>query len=82
MLMLAQADAIPGLDLSGVKLHQKLFTQWPWRIFTTTSTKSKSWMQPLLKAVVKSYQDVNVALAQFVIVSPFFVFDRVILMAV
>ena len=39
-------------------------------------------MQPLLKGAVKSYQDLNVALAQYVIASHFFLVDGVILMAV
>ena len=64
MLKLAQADAIPGVDLSGAKLYQKLFTQWPWKIFTTTSTRSGSWMDPLRKAALSSYQQLNTAVAQ------------------
>lgn len=61
--MLAQADALPGIDLSGATYPQKLLTQWPWRIFTTTSVSSKAWVEHIRRAALTSYQQLNVALA-------------------
>ncbi|KAF8889627.1 hypothetical protein BD779DRAFT_1520181 [Infundibulicybe gibba] len=63
MLLLAQANAIPGLDLSEAKFRQKFFS-WPWRMFTTQSTKSNAWMAPFRNIALETYKNLNVALAQ------------------
>ncbi|GLB42111.1 hypothetical protein LshimejAT787_1101260 [Lyophyllum shimeji] len=64
MLMLAQANAIPGVDLSETTRTQRWLTQWPWRLFTTTSVLRGSWMEPLRKLALQSYCQLNVALAR------------------
>ncbi|RDB29872.1 putative 39S ribosomal protein L45, mitochondrial [Hypsizygus marmoreus] len=64
LLLLAQADAVPGVDLSEATRVQKFITQWPWRILSATSVKPNSWMEPLRKLALKTYQDLNTALAQ------------------
>ncbi|KAF8635415.1 hypothetical protein AX15_000409 [Amanita polypyramis BW_CC] len=64
LLLLAKADAIPGVDLSKVSLFQKLVTSWPWRIFTAQSTRTGSWLEPLRKLALSTYKDLNVAVAQ------------------
>ncbi|KAF8068818.1 hypothetical protein FPV67DRAFT_1091857 [Lyophyllum atratum] len=64
MLMLAQSNAIPGVDLSEATRKQKYLTEWPWRIFTTTSVAKGAWMETLCKSALKAYCQLNVALAK------------------
>jgi len=63
LLLLAQADAIPGVDLSEATRIQTFITQWPWRIFTTTSVKPNAWMGSLRQTALSTYQQLNKALA-------------------
>jgi protein MBA1 len=64
MLLLAQSDAIPGVDLSEATRMQKYVTQWPWRMFTTTSVRPNGWMASFRQTALSTYQQLNVALAQ------------------
>ncbi|KAG5637023.1 hypothetical protein H0H81_006058 [Sphagnurus paluster] len=64
MMMLAQQNAIPGIDLSEATRLQKYITQWPWRLATTTSIAPGSWMEPLRKAALQSYTQLSLALAR------------------
>lgn len=67
MLLLAQADAIPGVDLSEAKIRHKFFTQWPWRVFTAASTRPSAWMSPFRGMALDTYKNLNTALAQCVL---------------
>ncbi|KAG6817117.1 hypothetical protein H0H87_012638 [Tephrocybe sp. NHM501043] len=64
MLMLAQENAIPGLDLSRHKWWQKMFTVWPRRLASTTSVKENSWSREIQTSALDSYRNLNTALAQ------------------
>ncbi|KAF8223043.1 hypothetical protein L208DRAFT_1412543 [Tricholoma matsutake] len=64
LLLLAQADAIPGVDLSEATRIQTFITQWPWRIFTTTSVKPDAWIASLRQTALSTYQQLNAALAR------------------
>lgn len=67
---LASTNAIPGFDLSRATLFQKLITTWPWRLFTTNSTKTGSWLEPMRHLALSTYKDLNVAVAQYVSTFP------------
>ena len=67
---LASTNAIPGFDLSRATLFQKLVTTWPWRLFTTKSTKTGSWLEPVRRIALSTYKDLNVAVAQYVSALP------------
>ncbi|KAG6810764.1 hypothetical protein H0H92_010446 [Tricholoma furcatifolium] len=64
LLMLAQENGIPGIDLSGHKWWHKFFAVWPWRLATTTSVKKGSWLEPLRASALSTYQQLNTALAR------------------
>jgi mitochondrial protein MBA1 len=64
MLILAQEDAIYGVDLSEATGIQRFITQWPWRIFTASSVKPNAWMAPFRQTALSTYQELNVAFAQ------------------
>ncbi|KAG6837088.1 hypothetical protein H0H93_014980 [Arthromyces matolae] len=63
MVMLATENAIPGVDLSSARWWQKYFTQWPWRLGSTTSIKEDSWLTSLREGALSSYCQLNTALA-------------------
>lgn len=66
MLMLAQTDAVPEVDLSEATRTQKFLTQWPWRILTTNSLKPNAWLAPFRKTALSTYQQLNQAIARLV----------------
>ncbi|KAF8348621.1 hypothetical protein F5887DRAFT_951033 [Amanita rubescens] len=55
---LASSNAIPGFDLSGAGSFPEIW------LFTTKSTKTGSWMEPLRRIALSTYQDLNVAVAK------------------
>ncbi|KAF5381363.1 hypothetical protein D9615_008301 [Tricholomella constricta] len=64
MLMLAHENAIPGVDLLESTRTQKYLTQWPWRLFTTTSVMKGSWTETLRQLALESYRQLNFALSR------------------
>ncbi|KAG5646721.1 hypothetical protein DXG03_002403 [Asterophora parasitica] len=64
MLMLASANAIPGVDLSESTRLQKYVTKWPWHLFATTSVMEFSWTTPLRQLARQSYTSLNFALSR------------------
>ncbi|KAG6906357.1 hypothetical protein DXG01_014344 [Tephrocybe rancida] len=43
LLMLAQENAIPGLDVSRARWWNTFIIEWPWRLAGTTSVKAGAW---------------------------------------
>ncbi|TFK67852.1 hypothetical protein BDN72DRAFT_879375 [Pluteus cervinus] len=64
MLLLAQANAFPGVDLSESKFYHRYFTQWPWRAFTVNSLSPKAWNATLRQIALETYRDLNTAVAR------------------
>ncbi|PFH50635.1 hypothetical protein AMATHDRAFT_60777 [Amanita thiersii Skay4041] len=64
LLLLAKANAIPGIDLSRATFFQKFFTQWPWRLLSTQSTRAGSWLEPFRDTALARYKELNAAIAQ------------------
>ncbi|KAF8644921.1 hypothetical protein AX16_008203 [Volvariella volvacea WC 439] len=63
LLMLAQSDAIPGVNTSEANWTERFFTQWPWRIWTTKSVKPSAWTAPLRQIALDTYKELNTAIA-------------------
>ncbi|KAF9010029.1 hypothetical protein BDQ17DRAFT_1347384 [Cyathus striatus] len=59
---LASHNSLPGLDFSNVGKLDK-FMRWPLLVFDTRSVKPKSWLAPLRAEALRTYKQLNTAIA-------------------
>ncbi|KAJ3566484.1 hypothetical protein NP233_g6973 [Leucocoprinus birnbaumii] len=63
LLVLAQANAIPGVNTGYDGFFKRMF-QWPFYIFSTRSTKESSWLASTRSLFLDTYKELHHAIAK------------------